>query len=628
MDVSRPLAVGVALVAVLAWQPLSSPFGPLKTAALLVLALLLVALVSLGAVRTRRLVVPRSWVSIAVAAFVAGLVVAVAAAPSPAASFFGRFGRQIGAATYLACAVLWFAASQDRDHRRSWVQLARWIAGAAAVVAGYALLQVVDADPWTFGRDDDEIVSLLGNPNFVAAFLAVTLPLAAWRALRPGPGWERWVMAAIVVASVGAIVAAGSSQGPIAAVAGLLPIVVLGVRPDRRAQTVIAAGAVVLVAGLALLAGIGPLSGMNDDIGESLDTRRANWAVAGRMFQERPLTGYGFGEYVDYYRTFRPADEARRERLERAAEDAHSVPLDLAAAGGILLVASYLAFVVGTGAALVVGLRRLDGDARVALAAIGGTWLAYQVQSLVSLDVAPLAALHWVAAGTIAAAVHQPLELRLGRAAATGARRAEPRAAVAAVLVVTAVLAWFALIPLRATAAEGRADGRDLGRSLAALSDAADLMPWEARFPEMTGKLLLRARREAAAEDAFRTAMQRDDRSFSAVINLARLAARRGDALTTQRTYQRALELDPNSNELGLEAGSWLLEHERAEAALPFLEQARAHGLRKHRSETLFLLGRARMKTGDTRGARRAWDAIPTGDRWRERADKAAGTEG
>ena len=49
------------------------------------------------------------------------------------------------------------------------------------------------------------------------------------------------------------------------------------------------------------------------------------------------------------------------------------------------------------------GLRRTRGEQSLLLAALGGAWIAYHVQSGVSINVPPLLVLHWVVAGMVVA---------------------------------------------------------------------------------------------------------------------------------------------------------------------------------------------------------------------------------
>jgi O-antigen ligase len=117
------------------------------------------------------------------------------------------------------------------------------------------------------------------------------------------------------------------------------------------------------------------------------------------MLGDRPLFGFGLASFEGWFYAYRPVAVAVADGFRRSTDAPHSVPLEMLASGGLLLGLAYLALVGVTGWALIRGLRHRAGVERVLLAGLGGAWLAYQVQSLVSIDVPPIAVLHYALAG-------------------------------------------------------------------------------------------------------------------------------------------------------------------------------------------------------------------------------------
>lgn len=155
------------------------------------------------------------------------------------------------------------------------------------------------------------------------------------------------------------------------------------------------------------LASIGPLSILGEQ--RTLRLRRYYWEAGVAMFLDDPVAGVGPGRYGANYRAFRTEEAALNSgEFTVSADAAHSVPLDMFAQGGLLAGLAYLVVVGLIAGVIISGFRRLEGRDRLLLGAFAGAWAAYQVQSLVSIDVAPLAAAHWLLAGAIVAIVRPP----------------------------------------------------------------------------------------------------------------------------------------------------------------------------------------------------------------------------
>ena len=228
-------------------------------------------------------------------------------------------------------------------------------------------------------------------------------------------------------------------QGPIAAAAGLA-VVALALTLDlsvRRRNaglltlgTLAGAGLVVLLGGAA---GFGPARPFFTGI--SYDARTWYWGAALKMWHRSPLTGIGMDSYGLYWRRDRPLANPRTVGGDAYSDSAHSVPLQHLAQGGLLLAAAYVFFLVVVSVALVRGFIRLRGQERLLLAGLGGAWVAYQVQSLVSIDQVPLLVLNFtLGAGVIVASGSARLRvIRLPGALPVVERGARPQGQAAPV---------------------------------------------------------------------------------------------------------------------------------------------------------------------------------------------------
>jgi putative inorganic carbon (hco3(-)) transporter len=594
------------------------------------------ALVTIGAVRiarTRRLQIPLTAAVPAVGAFAAALVVATAGSDTTMLSVVGRAGRHTGLVMYLAyAAILVTAVRLYRD--RTPVDLVAWLLAAAVPVTLYGLLQAAGADPfpWQTVEGGPPVFSTFGNTNFFSGWLGMVVPLAVLVVLRSQlrPAWRAGA-GVLAVAAFAAAVLSDSLQGPVVAVLGtgfvlaVLPSTTHGRMHELRRPLLGGGAAVALAFVTVVIAGPGPLGGVREAAAASLGTRTGKWQAALAMFRDHPLVGVGLDDFADFFHQYRPVAVAAQDGLRRTTDTPHNVPLDMVANGGLLLGATYLAVVVITGWSLVVGLRRLQGQERLLLAGLGGAWLAYQVQSLVSIDVPPLATLHWALAGTIIGFGLRPQvrEVLLpGAPQSAAGRPARRRRAAAGVPLVpltlpvaiavgvvgvlgVAVLA----VPLRADLAGAKAVHRinlgDVEGGLAAYQRAGDIAFWESRYPLQQGGVLLELGRSEEALAAFREAQAREPRSLNAALNVAQTSEVLGDE-GARAAYEHLLELDPRTPDVLAEVGRYRLASGDAAGATDLLE--RAVTLRGDNARWWVVLGEARQSEGDPTGAREAFE--------------------
>jgi len=629
------LQVVVAAAALLFWRASYDVFNTVKATAIALGAITVVAIGAYRVARTRRLQVPRSPVLVGAGALAAALVVATAVSPLPVASIVGRPGRHTGLALYLTYLVL-FAVAVRLYRAAAPTDLVRTLLGAAVPVALYGTLQAAGIDPlgWQAVEGGPQVFSTFGNANFMAAYLGVVVPLAAWGAITPT--WDApWRVASGVVGVWSLVVAylSNSQQGPLMALAGTAFVAAVAVasatRVPRRVRALVLGGgaALGLVAVALVAAGVGPLGTVRANLAASLGTRTPKWTTALAIWRDHPVTGVGLERYADWFHAYRPADLAARTGLLRTTDTPHNIPLDMLANGGLLLAVAYLAFVGLTGWALVTGLRRRTGADRLLLAGIGGGWVAYQVQSLVSIDVPPVALLHYLLAGVIVGygtvpalrAVALPGAPLLPAAAPgrPGRKRKAPPPAppvvpvspvlVGLIAVVALAAAVVATRPLRADTAAAwgaRLAAAQPEAAAAAYRRAGELAPWESRYPVLEAGVLAATDPQAALA-AYDRAAAADPRGLAVALNEARLAASAGDTERADAAWERVLAIDPTTPEVLASAGAYWLERGDVERARDLVDRGMA--VADDDARLWVALGEVREAGRDTAGAREAF---------------------
>lgn len=259
------------------------------------------------------------------------LLLVAAAVP---AHTYGAWSAWRGLVTCVGVALL--AAGVVGFRPQSWraVMSASTVAVAVAALAG--IRQSVQGIPTGFCRGalDGSADSCghpgvlvradgtFGNPNLLAAFLVLVVPLAAAYAAGEDDRDSRVVGALLAVAGVGGLVATGSRAAVMSVVVAVAAFVVLR-RPTRRRVLVGVVGTLgALAAGVAALAlGVG--------VGVRLDV----WRAAVQLVGQYPW-GVGLGRTGDLLAAAVPGDEQFRH--------AHNLWLDMllaAGPGGLVAVA-------------------------------------------------------------------------------------------------------------------------------------------------------------------------------------------------------------------------------------------------------------------------------------------------
>lgn len=582
-------------------------FNAAKLTVVLVLAVMALAIAVASAVQQRRIAIPWQPAAGFAALFVLLLVVGVIN-EGQWSGWWGEESRANGALLYLGCFVAFVATVRAFDVARvHW--LARATGAVAAVTAIYGALQLMGVEPLGWDTPYRAIVGTLGNPNYVSALLGIAVPIALASALGTERDARLRIAWAVVAAAAFTVAAASVSvQGPIAAIAGSIIVVAVWLVERGRVAARVALGGVValgLVGSgtvIAGLAGIGPLAGLSTTA--AIGPRLVYWDTALSMARAHPISGVGIGAYGAHYREFRAPEASVEFSATLVADTAHSVPLDLLAGGGIPVAAAYVVFLIAVLATALRGLTRHEGSRRLALAGFTGAWLAYQAQSVVSIDVPPLALWHWVLAGAVVVLASEVRFATIGggRGATTsrrsrgGRRRGQassPAGWIAGIVGVVIALAgvWAATIPLRAhlSAQEGlgRLQAGDGSGGDEALAHATGLLGGEAWFWQEWGDAHARRGDLDTALGKHQEALARDPRRYTSLLSSARIAEELGEVALADEMWEHLTRIEPAHPALIAEATEYWLRRDHPERAEALLERSARSGVMSPELEEL-----------------------------------------
>ncbi len=535
--------------------------------------------------------------------FAALTLLATATSILPLVSWQGSDARAQGAMTTLAYLTLALLA------RGLTLPQVRRLAAAMALSgfgpAAYGWLQRFGRDPLAWQQPDlaARVPGSLGNPIFLGALLAMTLPLSLYflvRALRPdavspvpvaGTGrlltpWRRRLPAALAWSAVAIVEAGGllftGSRGPFAGLLAALAALGLGLatawaRPLLRRLTLAAA----LLAAAALFAfnvldpallghapasGVGRLLSWSPAASGTAEVRLLIWRPALTLVAQRPLLGCGPDTLLTCYYPVYPTALRHLEAPNAVPDRTHDIYLDVAVETGLLGLGGFLLLIGATLSRLWRTARRAGcpsdrGLAAALLAALAG----HLAEGAFGIAIVATALLTWLIAG---------LADRLSAATATPSPTPIPEDA--------------------SIDARPRPAGRHKKRSTA--PDAA--APWLLRRRALATAMLLLAclgscvvawqvvRAGAVQVEADTAARQGSDLETVALGNSGQaplppgrhpqpiLALRQFSAAAAY--LQRAATLDPTQEAYYLDAGRTLVEWGQAAAAVggPAAQQA------------------------------------------------------
>ena len=315
--------------------------------------------------------------------------------------FFGTFGRATGYVAYVALILLLLVAvvvSSARSLKNfSWYLL---LAGLLSII--YGLVQVFDLDPVNWNAAYSKVFGFLGNPNFQSSFIGFSGVMAF--ALLLGTGLKlifRFSLVAYLIAAAFVIKSTDSQQGFLVLLGGIGVVVLIWIsRSKFKVLTIpsLIAGFIGVV--LVTLGSLnsGPLASILYKA--SVTYRGDYWRAGWKMTVEHPIFGVGLDSYGDWYRRARTVEATLRRGPDIVSNAAHNVLLDLSSNGGFPLLIIYLFMLALVVVSAIKVLKRTVGFDPV-FTGLFAVWIAYQAQSIISLNQLGLAVWGWIISGLI-----------------------------------------------------------------------------------------------------------------------------------------------------------------------------------------------------------------------------------
>jgi len=313
---------------------------------------------------------------------------------------FGTNGRNTGLITYIAFSILFVAsmvASNFAFLKR--FLITALIVGVASLC--YGIVQAAGSDPFDWVNTYSPVFGFLGNPNFQSSLLGIlgvvifTQFFSGLVKIQAKGAYLIYLLLTLYV-----IKETASQQGFLVLLIG--SSISLGVFVHHKSHTLGYAYLGLATLGFAaVLSGTlnkGPLASLLYK--DSVTYRGDYWHAGWRMTLENPIFGVGLDSYGDWYRRSRTIEATLRRGPDVVSNAAHNVFLDISAYGGFPLVLIYLTLMVLVVVSAIKVINRSESYNAGFVGLFAG-WVAFQAQSIISINQIGLAIWGWVLSGLI-----------------------------------------------------------------------------------------------------------------------------------------------------------------------------------------------------------------------------------
>ena len=314
---------------------------------------------------------------------------------------FGKLGRNTGYISYISLFSILMITSiiSTKIMQRKFLILTLLVSSISLLI-GY--LQFLEISPIRNISDFGKVVGFFSNVNFHSAFIGIVLStLAPYLLSKSISSLSKTLIFILLFLGVLQILISESIQGLLIFLISssiTFGLFLRASRPFKVLVPYIMVNLIILFLGFIALQNKGPLA--NFIYEASIKARGDYWAAGWKMTTLHPWFGVGFDGYGDWYRRTRTLGSISDFGVNDYSNAAHNVFLDISSSGGFPLLLIYLILVIYTLISAIRVLKR-SREFNPPFVAIFAGWVAYQVQSLISINQLGLAIWGWVLTGLI-----------------------------------------------------------------------------------------------------------------------------------------------------------------------------------------------------------------------------------
>jgi O-antigen ligase len=316
-------------------------------------------------------------------------------------AIFGTTQRRTGFLTYFSLAIVALSAafyfrvnSIKRLQKSSFFVL--------LLLVTYGQMQINGHDFISWNNTYNAIITTLGNPNFAAALMAILATLVFSITLnRDYPTYYRIGSGALVLLTFWTIYLSNARQGLLAGALGTGILLIIYIYQKNRSLGIVAVFSALLLGFLSILGmlQIGPLAQYL--FKGSISVRGHYWNTGVEMFKSNWVFGVGIDRYGEFFKEYRSVGYPLDYGFEITSNNAHNVPIQLFATGGIFVGVAYILILITTFYYGFKVLKDTKGADQILVGSVFASWIAFQSQSIVSIDNIGISIWGWILMGVL-----------------------------------------------------------------------------------------------------------------------------------------------------------------------------------------------------------------------------------
>lgn len=288
------------------------------------------------------------------------LIISTIFSPTPLVSFFGNYQRQLGLVSFLFIAIL-FIETLIHAKKKDFMLFAYSSFIAAGLIAFYAVLQKFGFNVLFQGFQDNifegRVYSTLGNPDFLAQFLAPILPIGVSLIFSAKTQTKKILLFITNLVIAIALIFAQSRASIIGLILGTIILLITSF--SKRKKRSFSKKSIKITIGTLLIAGLiwGGITNfgllktdrftINPTSIRSVQSRLSIWTSALNLIADHPLLGTGIDTFYLYFPQYANPDfYVMEEALNITADREHNEILQFGVWGGIPTMALYISLFI------------------------------------------------------------------------------------------------------------------------------------------------------------------------------------------------------------------------------------------------------------------------------------------
>jgi len=315
-------------------------------------------------------------------------------------AIFGDSFRRNGLLTYIGFVTFFIASALFVRFEN--VMIALKIVFFSGLCTGlYSLIQITGHD-WVKWSVTDQIISTFGNTNFSGAGMSIfAIIVFGLMIINFKHRMSFFIYTSIFTVLIYSVLQTNARQALIMLVLGISTFMSLFLyRRNKKIwrQSLIFMTFMIFLTALALFK-IGPLQSFIYK--SSISVREFYWRAGFEMFKHNPILGIGPDQYGTFFKEYRNPGYPLAYGWGITSSNAHNVLIQNFATGGIFLGITYLLLQVLVGYRALKLIKLTSGTQQVIATLLFSAWIAYEAQSLVSIEFIGVSIWGWVISGAL-----------------------------------------------------------------------------------------------------------------------------------------------------------------------------------------------------------------------------------